>query len=92
MTSTLCPHRQKNVLVPHLQRLERAVLVGVAAHSMLAASAYNEQNSQYLVNGFREVFHLRLDRPIRQLVEDRTSNVRLIKGNNKTALANPRAV
>ncbi len=58
----------------------------------MAASAYDENKSDYLVECFREGFHLRLDRPVHQIVKDRTHNARTIKGNNKTALIDPKAI
>ncbi len=59
---------------------------------LLAASDYDTRATHYLVKGIREGFHLRLDRPVDQIVSDRRSNKRVVKGNNKTALGNPQAV
>ncbi len=59
---------------------------------LLATFDYDTRATHYLVEGFREGFHLRLDRPVDQLTSDRRSNKRVIKGNNKTALDNPQAV
>ncbi len=44
------------------------------------------------MDGFRQGFCLRLDLPIHQIVKDRQANIRMVKGNKKMALANPRAV
>lgn len=60
--------------------------------SLLAAVVFNVAKSHYLVEGIRQLFHLRLDRPIHQLVKDRVGNVRSVKGNNKTELVNTQAV
>ncbi len=59
---------------------------------LLALSTYYGSKSHYPVEGFRKGFHLRLDRPAQQIVKDREHNTRRVKGNNKTALANPLAV
>ncbi len=57
--SKVQPHQRTPIDAGHLRRL-------------LAASAYDETKSNYLVEGFREGFHLRLDRPVHQIVKDRT--------------------
>lgn len=44
--------------------------------------------SCYLVEGFRQAFHLKLNLPIHQLVKDMVGNVWSIKGNNKMTLVN----
>ncbi len=59
---------------------------------LLVEAGYDRDKTSYLVDGFRLGFYLRLDRPIHQLVNDRLANIRTVKGNNKTALINPRAV
>ncbi len=59
---------------------------------LLAASDYDKGATHYLVKGFREGFHLRLDRPVDQIASDRKRNKRVVKGNIKTALDNPEAV
>ncbi len=59
---------------------------------LLAASDYDKGAMHYLVEGCREGFHLRLDRPVDQIASDRKSNKRVVKGNNKTALDNPESV
>ncbi len=58
----------------------------------MAAFDYDKRATHYLVEGFREGFHLRLDRPVNQIASDRKSNKRVVKGNNKTALDNPEAM
>ncbi len=41
---------------------------------------------------FRQGFRLRLDWPIHQILKDKQANIRMVKGNNKTALTIPRPV
>ncbi len=60
--------------------------------ALLVEAGYDRDKTRYLVNGFRQGFHLRLVRPMYQLVKDKLANIRTVKGNNKTALINPRAV
>ncbi len=60
--------------------------------ALLVEAGYDRDKTRYLVDGFRRGFRLRLDQPIHQLVKDRLANIRTVKGNNKTALINPRAV
>ncbi len=73
---------------PHQRTRVKFTLLGL----LLAASDYDTRAMHYLVEGFREGFHLRLNRPIDQIASDRRSNKRVVKGNNKTALDNPQAV
>ncbi len=60
--------------------------------ALLVEAGYDRDKTYYLVDVFRQGFHLRLDRPIHQLVKNRLANTRTVKGNNKMALINPRAV
>ncbi len=57
----------------------------------LVEARYDKDKTRYLVEGFRQVFHLRLNQPIHQIVKDRHANSRMVKG-NKMALANPQVV
>ncbi len=59
---------------------------------LLESSVYEETSTRYLVEGFRQGFHLRLDRPIDQITLDKKGNKRTIEGNNKTALSNQQAM
>ncbi len=56
------------------------------------ASGYDASSTHYLVEGFRQGFHLRLERPVDQISEYRRCNKQAMKGNNKTALDNPQAM
>ncbi len=73
---------------PHERIPVKFTLLGL----LLAASDYEKGDTHYLVKGFREAFHLRLDRPVDQIASYRKSNKRVVKGNNKTAFDNPEAV
>ncbi len=57
--------------------------------ALLVGAGYDKDKTCYLVDGFRQGFHLRLDRPIHQILKDRLANIRTVKGNNRMALANP---
>ncbi len=59
--------------------------------ALLVEARYDKDKTRYLVEGFRQVFHLRLNQPIHQIVKDRHANSRMVKG-NKMALANPQVV
>ncbi len=59
---------------------------------LLEASGYEETSTRYLVDVFRQGFHLRLDRPINQLTLDWKRNKRTVEGNNKMALSNSQCV
>ncbi len=59
---------------------------------LLVEAGYDNDKTHYLVDRFRQGFHLRLDQPIHQIVKDRQANIRMVKGKNKTTLASPRAV
>ena len=58
----------------------------------LKEAGYSAKKTQYLVKGFEQGFRLRLDRSVAQLAADREKNTRKVSGNNKTSIANPKAV
>ncbi len=73
---------------PHQRTPVKFTLLGL----LLATSDYDTRATHYLVEGFREGFQLRLNRPVDQIASDMRSNKRVVKGNNKTALDNPQAM
>ncbi len=53
---------------------------------------YDPHKTDYLVKGFTEGFHLRLDAPVHLIAEDLTTTSLLTKSNHKSARVNPEAV
>ncbi len=68
---------------PHQRTTVKLALLGL----LLEASGYEETSTHYLVEGFRQGFHLRLNRPIDQITLDKKVNKSTLEGNN-----NPQAM